>query len=182
MRFNREQQDSTESLDSYIEKWEKALADGAFESKKPPTPSSHSAGQSSFFGLDSKSTRAEVSDEDLKTWDQIYRNELEDEGMLQEATEDVKKTTKDRLSSPNPIYPYSTGKDQEMGKKQLGLTYSPNELRELAELKINLHDLQDKLNSFEGKGQVSKQLESKIASLHKKIDELSDSLNQIIPE
>ena len=83
--------------------------------------------------------------------------------------------------SANPIRVASVGKNQDLNPQSLGLTFSQQDIEELAEMKVKLHTLQDQLNSFEGRGQNGKKFESQIETLKQKIDELSDAMTTGFP-
>ncbi len=77
--------------------------------------------------------------------------------------------------TPNPIYYYSHGKDE-------NLHVTPNwgsgpELEQVAEIKEELFELENKINALEGQGKYdNKGLEKKIKELHDRLDDLSDQL------
>lgn len=81
-------------------------------------------------------------------------------------------------TSPNPIRHSSVGMDQEMDDTSLGNTYTIEDLETIEELKKKLHDLEDQLNSLEGLGKSAIRVESKIQSVVKKINDLSDNLSR----
>ena len=57
----------------------------------------------------------------------------------------------------NPIRHASVGSDQEIEPLQLGNPLNPEDIAELAELKIKLHDLQSQLNDLEGRVKLANQ-------------------------
>jgi hypothetical protein len=73
----------------------------------------------------------------------------------------------------------SAGPDQELTPTALSVTFTPEEIEDLAELKKKLHELQDKMNAVDGKGGRSKKFETQIASLKGKIDDLSDTFSTV---
>lgn len=91
---------------------------------------------------------------------------------------ELRDVAKQQLRSPNPIYHYSIHKDQEPH-------VTPNwtdgeELVELSDLKIKLHQLEGKLNAMIGSDKPDRQvrqLESELRKLRTRLDELSDSLH-----
>mgnify|MGYP001346170449 CR=1 FL=1 len=91
---------------------------------------------------------------------------------------EIGKVAKAQLRSPNPIYYYSAGKDQDA-------RVTPNwtdgeELIELHDMKLKLHHLEGKLNAMIGTGKPDRQirqLESELRKLRDRLDELSDSLH-----
>lgn len=90
----------------------------------------------------------------------------------------AKKVVGAAARSPNPIYYYSAGKDQD-------LHVTPNwsdgkELVELHDLKIKLHQLEGKLNAMIGVGKPDtqvKKLEQELRTLRDRLDDLSDNLH-----
>ena len=91
------------------------------------------------------------------------------------------KTVKSAAAAPNPIRLHSVGADQDLSPGSLGLTFTPEDVENLAEMKVKLHALQDELNSFEGRGKNAKKFEGQITSLKEKIDELSTAMTQSFP-
>lgn len=188
-----------QQLDYWAAKWEKAQEDGVFESApKPPTPPSQTA-DVSFFGPAQTHPTDTLRDVDTKYWQSVYDasrhsgfapDPLEAaEGLIQETM----KQSKDDLASKageiatvmsrsaNPVRAGSIGNDQELEPAQLGVTFSPEEIEELAELKQKLYDFEVKLIERESKGQSGKQVETQIENLKKKIVDLSDTLSQAFP-
>jgi hypothetical protein len=89
------------------------------------------------------------------------------------------KIAKAQLRSPNPIYYYSAGKDQEPHVTQ-NWAMGGKEVQELEEVKVKLHQLENKLATMMGEGKPDRQvqkLESELRKLRDRLDELSDSLH-----
>ena len=88
------------------------------------------------------------------------------------------KIAKAQLRSPNPIYYYSAGKDQD---PHVTSNWTDGEgLTELHDMKLKLHQLEGKLNAMIGTGKPDRQvrqLESELRKLRDRLDELSDSLH-----
>jgi len=79
-----------------------------------------------------------------------------------------------RLS--NPVSPTSSGPDGALDDKALSATYSIDDIKNLEELKLQLHNLADKMAELKD----DSKLESKMSKLQKKIDDLSNELNSVI--
>ncbi len=77
---------------------------------------------------------------------------------------------------PNPLRADSLGVDQEI--EAVDSTYTVEELESLWEMKVQLHELECKLNAFEAQSKDGKSIESKIQSLKEKINEFSNELGQ----
>jgi hypothetical protein len=89
------------------------------------------------------------------------------------------KIAKAQSRSPNPIYYYSAGKDQEPHVTQ-NWAMGGKELTELENMKVKLHQLENKLATMIGEGKPDRQvqkLESELRKLRDRLDELSDSLH-----
>jgi len=187
MHENREQ------FDKWTDMWEKAQESDAFKSApKPPEPSQQTS-DNSFFGLQNTHPTDEIKDVDSTYWNQVHQaaahgdlapDPLDNaESVISEARK--KQIPGDKVSNQttgeNPIRASSIGMDQEMEPRALGVTFTPEEIEELTDLKTKLHELQDKKNTAEGKGSSGKRFESQIQSLWDKIEDLSDTLNQVLP-
>lgn len=101
---------------------------------------------------------------------------------LPETVSESKKTLGDvakaQLKSPNPIYYYSAGKDQEPHVTP-NFSDGPG-LKGLVDLKMQMHTLEGKLNTMLGHGKPDRQvakLEQELRKLRDRLDELSDSLH-----
>lgn len=173
-----------EQLDHWIKQWEDAQAKGIITVNKPVAKETNT----SYFGFQNEKDEKESDDAEASYWNSLAIAAApadEQEELLQEQKKDDNAMTanvaKAIVQSPNPIRPNSVGKDQDLKPQSLGLTYSEQDIEELAEMKIKLHSLQDQLNSFEGRGQNSRKFESQIDSLKQKIDELSDAMTRGFP-
>jgi hypothetical protein len=90
----------------------------------------------------------------------------------------IKKIVKGNQNSPNPIYYYSAGKDQEPHVTP-NFTDGPK-MRELIDLKLKVHALEGKVNTMIGEGKPDTQVdkvERELRKIREKLDELSDTLN-----
>jgi len=76
--------------------------------------------------------------------------------------------------NPNPVRRETEGKDQELEDRQVGSTFSNEDLDELEEMKKKLHDLGSKAAEMD-----NKDYSVQISAMIKKIDELSDKLGRV---
>lgn len=189
-------QDQRDQLDKWADMWEKSQQDGVFDNApKPPAPAQQTA-DVSYFGPADTHPSGEINDVDASYWNQVHAaamqgeldpDPLENAESLIQESEDAKnkklagEIAKAMAHSPNPIRGGSVGEDQAMEPGPLGVTFSPEEIEELSELKKKLHALQDQVNTAEGKGGRSKKFESQIKTLKGKIDELSNNFTQAFP-
>ena len=193
-----------EELEDWASKYEKAVADGVFgepDDNYTPTPKTS---EESFFGAQNTHPTDNVGDDAAKYWQNInaraenpnYRVDSKG-GLLQEqglgggkfdladgkevSLKNIAKAVKIATAAANPIALHSMGPDQELDRAQLSLTFTPEDVENLAAMKLKLHALTDELNSFECRGKNGKKFERQIASLKMKINELSDTMTQVLP-
>lgn len=172
-------------MDQWCDMWDKALQDGFMDKKDAPIEQSNT---DSFFGMSNQTDEAGPDEDDVEAWRDIYNggeflHGSNDEGLLSEVKDDKAtfKTNLDSLvKSPNPVQPQTIGKDQELDS--IDSTYTQEDIDELHELKIQLHGLQDKLASMDGKGEKNKKIESQMNALKEKIEDLSNGLGQVLPQ
>lgn len=170
-------------LMKWCQQWDDAQTKGIFKDDTPQLPTLNKKNSdNSFFGMCNSHSEDDIPTNDSDYWKQVlamsdpeYREEMLNENK------NVGNVAKAIAQSPNPVRPHSVGKDQDLSPQSLGLTFSEQDVEELADLKLQLHALQDKLNSFESRGQNSKKFESQIKTLKRKIDELSDAMTQTFP-
>ena len=191
-----------------LEKWaqiiEKATAEGKFKNAANVTPSPKTS-EESFFGLQNTHPTDRPTDQDVKYWNQVTKkaenpsvlNEAIDpklvktwrrmvglstkEDVVVESTEDVANVAKSIAQTPNPIRQNTVGMDQALEPGSLGLTFSEEDIKNLDALKIQLYEMECKLNDFEGRGQNASKFEKQIQALKAKIDELSTAMTQSFP-
>ena len=175
-----------EELENWADKYEKAVADGVFgddSEDRVPTPKTS---EESFFGVQQTHPTDAAEESDAKYWQGInaridnpnYRLD-KDAGLIQEQQKgNAAKIVKQVAAAANPIRFNTAGADQELTPQSQGVTFTPEDISNLSEMKIKLHGLQDQLNSFEGRGLNGKKFEAQIAALKAKIDELSNSMTQ----
>lgn len=186
---------SQDQFDNWTKQWEKAQEDGIFANapKPPQVRPQHSA---DFFGQ-YPTLDAPANQSDLEYWKQVYDRsrhqgdapDLAGEEVITEqratgrkvvaeqqspSKKELGEVAKKLFNGPNPIYPYSLGKDQDL--KVTDNWTDGKELVELNNIRVELEKLESKLNALEGLGKSGKDVEGKIAQLRNKADELSDSL------
>lgn len=178
-----------DQLDQWQAMWDKASNTDAFKPVEQPNVNPQTSGASFFGHQNTNHPSDEVRQPDAKYWNDLYQASThgfscgeDDVEMLQENDKSKAADMEKAIShSPNPIVQTSVGKDQEPSPVQLGQTYTIEDLEALAVLKVKLHELEDKLNSIDAKGGQTKQVEGQIASMKKRIDELSDELGRNFP-
>ena len=170
--------DHRNELDHWASVWDKACKKDLFPSKAEDiVPSANQADQS-FFGVHSRADDAPSvpSAPDAAYWNKVYKmsnNSGDAPDVIQESVKAIS-----LKQSPNPIKPATVGADQDLTAAGLDATFSEKDIEDLSVLKVKLHELQDKLNEFEGRGENSKKFETQITKLKAQIDGLSDSLTR----
>lgn len=176
-----------DKFDTWVDQWAKAQKDGIFkDAPKPPTPSSQTA-DSSFFGLVNTKDSKQIKDADAEYWNKLHQmTDVSDpmESFKQEIITENKKAdavAKSVSRATNPIRPNSTGMDQAMEPKQLGIIWSPEDINKLSEMKRELEQLEAKRNRVGAEGKKTESVNSQLVKLRKQIDKLSDSINTAYP-
>jgi hypothetical protein len=167
-------------FDNWCDMWADAQDKGLFDDA-PHTPElNRQTSRESFFGPQDTNPSEGPSDTDAQYWQNVNqmidgeKPELLQEGKLQ-------KYKRGRGFPPNPMYSYSQGKDQDLAPRQLGITFDEEDVEELADMKRELHDLESQISTNDVNGKNTKQLESRMDSLKKRIDELSTSMGRTFP-
>lgn len=185
-----------DQFDKWTRQWEKAMSDGVFDdAPKLPQPAYQSA-PPDFFGQNPTVDLPPVNIPDAEYWRQVYglsKHSGQAPDLLQEQVDspverrkgrnvkaegDIAKYYSKIARSDHPIVPTSVGKDQAPVVTQ-NWGVGGKEVDRLSELKLQLHDLESKLNALEGVGEVknSRSMQQKLDRLRNEIDEFSDSLN-----
>lgn len=185
-----------DDINKYAAIWDSALEKDIFKDVPhlgEPSPPQESGESSDFFGQylsDEYDPDQPLNEADTQYWAKVSR--LADHSQyVDPLTEETDTSVKDRKAATklggahNPIYPYSRGKDTEEDRdgKPEGIKVTQNwgtggkEQAELEQLKVKLEKLESKLNGLMAKGEAPKGVKSKIKSIKKDIDELSDSLS-----
>jgi hypothetical protein len=181
----------TSKLNKWTDQWLKAQKGGHFGTPEP-TEEEIANTQQGFMQSKPKSGFSEI---DSKYWNQLYskskhpgdapdptqRPQVLNEDVPpqpQPLKPDLTNQEKGEIvrgaaDSPNPIIPGSVGKDQD---------YKPNwadvqQLEQLHDMKINLHELESKLNTNDAMAtQKGQKIQKQIDSLRLQMDALSDEL------
>jgi hypothetical protein len=161
-----------EDFDDFVSKWDAAMEKGIFASPPSPPSTSRDTADHSFFGLRQDNHTDSIDDVDAKYWAAI--NSVADGGVQMERLDEVSEPLDPPANhDPNPIRRDTGGKDQDMEPRQLGVTFSEEEIEELDKMKKKLHELESKVASMDGKDRSSE-----VAALLKRIDDLSDKLGR----
>jgi len=187
-----------------LEKWaqiiEKAQADGKFNNlPKPPVPSAQT-GRESFFGVHDTYSTEEPTKQDVEYWKSVSDKSVNpfilneginlnlvkewrrQSGLFNEDVKaDVASVANTILQAANPIRQHTVGKDQDLKPGPLGLTFTEEDVKNLESMKLELHDLECKLNDLEGRGQNASKFEKQIKTLREKVDDLSTAMTQSFP-
>jgi len=172
--------DHRDELENWQKKWEENQH--LFPKKKEEIPFAKNTTDSFYGGLSERKEKIDPKDIDSKYWDKVKELVLEgDDGtsiLVETAVQDVAKVM---ASSPNPVHPNTTGNDDSLEPRGTGATYTDEDLNELNEMKIKLHELQGKLLTAETKGDDVAKFEKQLNDLKEKIDEFSTMLGQEFP-
>ena len=172
-----------DKLNKWVDMWEKAQENEIIKSSPSPQVQ-----KQDFFGLHHQVPNEEIKDDDIECWNKINGREepqilTEQDGITpapQPLEPDLSKKEIGDVASTvanaaNPIQPSSVGKDQ---------NYKPNladvqQLEQLHNMKVNLYDLESKLNAKDALAQSSqgKKIQTQIKNLKVQIDKLSDAIS-----
>lgn len=159
-----------DDIDKYAKIWDAALEKGIFDdAPKPPQP------KTDFYGQFNIEEEVPLNEVDAKYWDQVSKMAGLGNQYHEELSKDeLKKVAIAVSGAHNPIMPQSVGKDQELKVTQ-NWGVGGKEIEQLEELKVRLEKLEGKLNALNTE-ESGKDTQSKIDSLKKQIDELSDAM------
>jgi len=184
--------DMMSDINKYAKIWDDALEKGIFkDAPKPAQPrnlDAEDAFGTDFFGQN-RSPEYDgdepLNEVDTKYWARISKmadptgKYVDPLAGLNEETvptkDEIKKSVNTAANTHNPIQTPSVGKDQNVVVTQ-NWGVGGKEHFQLEELKVRLEKLESKLNAIESRGESGKEAQSKIDSLKKQIDDLSDSL------
>jgi hypothetical protein len=79
-------------------------------------------------------------------------------------------------ASPNPIPAWTVGKDSDPLPGETIPSYTDQDLNDLAELKVKMQGLHEKILTFDAKGDKNNKFESQLRELQKQIDVISDAM------
>lgn len=158
---------SKDDFDSWVDKWDKALADGVFKDAPKIPGTAPQTSQDSFFGLQQSNPTDSINSSDADYWRAI--NSVADGGVEMQRIDESDAVSVDL---PNPVRKSTDGMDQELKPAPLGLTFSEEDIKKLEEMKVKLHELENKIAAMDDKGNY----ESQVKAMLEKIGELSDKM------
>lgn len=162
---------SKDDFDNWVDKWDKALADGVFKDAPKIPGTAPQTSHDSFFGLQQSNPTDSINSSDADYWRAI--NAVADGGVeMQRIDESDTGVSPLASDGPNPVRRETEGPDQELEPRQLGLTFSEDDIRQLEEMKVKLHELENKIAAMDDKGDY----ESRVKAMIDKIGELSDKM------
>ena len=181
-------------FDKWVDMWDKAQKDGTIES--PTTKPEAGVEKEDFFGQSNTPAPKLLQEGDVEYWNKLSgckyqvgvdpacEENLNEDDRITPAPQPIepdlgKKEIGDVASTvanaANPIQPASVGKDQ---------NYKPNladvnQLEQLHDMKVNLHELESKLNNKDAlaKSDQGKKIQTQIENMKAQIDALSDSIS-----
>lgn len=175
----------SDAFEDWCQKWDQAQEKGIFDDAPRPGATSPQTSEESFFGLQNTHPTSSPSESDVDYWRNVHfavsqgdvtpdplKPQLLQEGELQKFKKGY---------PPNPMYAYSQGKDQKIAPRQLDITFDEEDIKQLADLKRELYELEGQVGSADVNGKSTKKIESRIESLKQRIDELSDSMGRVYP-
>jgi hypothetical protein len=170
--------DFKKDLEHWAKIWDKAVEKKIFPQKEEIIPSAQQT-KNSFFGLINRPDDAPEAPlaPDVEYWNKVYKMSTHAGSAPDILSENAKEMEDILNKNPNPIKKDTVGVDQDLTPESLSATFSEKDIEDLSVLKVKLHELQSKLNEFEGRGDNSKKFEDQITKLKKQIDDLSNSLN-----
>lgn len=170
--------DYKDQIEDWAKLWDKAQAEGPFKDAEDEHKLNQQTADVSFFGLVSHNPSAGASDVDAEYWRQVSamadHNPTEMMSEMLKAKE-VGQEASRMAQSANSIPGYSVGKDQALDAK--AIKDPTPEINNLLDLKNKLHDLGSKVAKYSAEGKSTKELDAKISSLNKQIDDISDELS-----
>lgn len=179
-------------LNQWADQYQAAIEHGVFDdAPKPPSPTPQTADVSFFGPVDTDPTDA-ATEADSEYWQRLhetmsglggYADPLELSENTGEVKSDAAAKAQAIAQSPNPVKPGSIGMDQDVhDPASTGQTYSQEDLEQLEELKVQLHDLESKLNAFDTEGKKTTGLEKRLTRLKKRINDMSDDMGHSLPD
>lgn len=159
-----------DDFDDWVGKWEKALEDGIFkDAPKPPSTSDHTADQS-FFGFRNDNHTDSINSSDSDYWRAI--NAVADGGVDFQRLDESKEPTE--MDGPNPVRKGTEGPDSDLTDKAVSATFNEDDVNKLAEMKVKLHELRNKIAEM-----GDKTYEDQVKALLEKIEELSNKMGRV---
>lgn len=158
-----------DDFDGWVGKWDKAVADGIFKDPpKPPSTSTHTS-DNSFFGLRQDNPTDSINSSDADYWRAI--NAVADGGVDMRIDETSEPTAED---ASNPVRKGTEGPDSALTDAAIGVTFSEEDIKKLEEMKVKLHELENKIAAMD-----DKKYETQVKAMIEKIDDLSNKMCRV---
>lgn len=169
-----------DQFNTWVNKWEKALADGVFdniEKEKSVDIQMPKNSKESFFGNLEINTEFNPNQGDVDYWNDI-NNYTESETVLNESTKEKKKEERNKkvekiANLVNPTNIDTINKDTNKIKELA----SNKNLDKLAELKNKFYELENEILTKETLGKDYTQAEKSLKKIKKLIDQISSSIS-----
>lgn len=171
--------DPRDQFDQWCDLWDQAQEDGVFpETETPPTAANQIPDYD--YGLDEPESEPPLSQDDFESGDpnqDAYWNYVNSEEVQEQLFHEQSKQY-----TPNPIYPDSVGKDQEV---PMPVWVDEKLLGEVEGLKRRLYDIECKVNAKDAGGKTwvtkarlseDKSQRGQLDRLRQRIDRISNSL------
>lgn len=164
--------DFKDDIENWAQIYEKAQKDGVFDDEKDAVPSAQTS-TNSYFGLVQTNSSPEIKDADAAYWNAVHTlPDMDNDEVLQEMFK-----LNNLPITDNPVPVWTVGKDQDSQPGVNQPVYSDEDFKNLEELKINFYNTGSKIAEMVAKGKDAKPLETKLESIKKQIDNLSDEIN-----
>jgi hypothetical protein len=102
-------------------------------------------------------------------------------GWSREESTASHKVSKGVGTAANPIFMNTIGKDQDLKPAQMDATFSEQDVEDLAEMKMKLYDLENKINAADSLSKAGK-YKTQLENLKNQIDDLSDRMCRTHPD
>jgi hypothetical protein len=159
---------SKDDFDSWVDKWDKAQKSDIFKAPQNLPSTAPQTSQNSFFGMQQFNPTDDIKSTDAEYWNAIYSTS----DGVDAPMERIDEADATSLNLPNPIRKSTEGKDQNLTGDAIGSTFSEEDIENLAEMKVKLHELESKIATMEN----NERYQSQVKDLIKKIDDLSDKM------
>lgn len=161
---------SKEDFDGWVDKWDKALKGDIFKDSPKLPSTAPQTSDNSFFGLQQTNPTDSISSSDADYWKAI--SSVADGGVdMQRIDESDMGNSPLASDDPNPVRRETEGKDQELDSRPLGLTFDEEDIKSLEDMKLKLHELENKIASMD-----DKDYGAQVKAMIEKIDELSNKM------
>lgn len=168
----KESFDASKEFDNWVDKWDKAVSSGLFKDAPKPPSTSTQTSDNSFFGLRQDNPTDAIDPTDALYWNAI--SSVADGGVEIQRLDEVVAVNTTVKDGPNPVRRGTEGKDQDLSSQSLSLTFDEKDIKDLEEMKLKLHDLENKMAKMDDKDYTSQ-----VKAIIKKIEDLSDKMGRV---